>query len=141
MSLKERIQQINDLPIEKVNVLEWGFDVWLQGTTSVQRDAYEQSMITTTRPDKPRKGHKGFDMIPNLANAKAKLVALCLVNEDRTPVFGSTAEAERELGNKSASSITKLYEVARRLSGLSDEDIEDLEKNSDETQGSDSATG
>jgi hypothetical protein len=44
----------------------------------------------------------------------------------------------RELGKKSASALQRVFEVAQRLSGLSNADVEELTKNSTSDQSEDS---
>jgi len=133
MSLKEQIQKANDLPREKISVPEWGCDVWIQGITSSADVDYEQSLLT--------KIGAGAEMTleVNLANAKAKLVCRCMVDEDGVPIFESDEEGESILGGKSALVLNRLYEVALRLNAKTEADMEELVKNSETTQGEDSA--
>lgn len=129
MSLKEQILNADDLPREKINVPEWDCDVWIRSLTAKERDDYEQSLLNTSGTG------KDFTATPNLSNAKAKFVARCLVDDTGLRVF-TDAEAV-PLGGKAAQVLNRLYEVASRLSGMSADDLEELVKNSEETQGED----
>ena len=66
----------------------------------------------------------------NVQNARAKLVVRCAVDEQGRQIFGK--EEYRKLGSKSAKALDRIYSVAKDLSGVSDDDIEELTKNSEE---------
>jgi hypothetical protein len=59
---------------------------------------------------------------------RAKLVARCVVNSDLEPVF--TQQDVNALGELSASALDRVFEVASRLSGLSEADLEAASGNS-----------
>lgn len=106
-----------DLQSEEVAVPEWGGDVLVKGLTGAQRDAYEASIVKQVG-GKPR-----MDM----ENMRAKLIALCVVDENGTPIF-TQADVDA-LGRKSGSALQRVFAVAQRLSGLATEDVEEAEKN------------
>jgi len=128
MSLLTRdlILQANDLPTEEVEVKPWGGAVQVRALTGAERDAFEQSIVE----------QKGKSTKMNLTNLRARLVALTVVDEEGKRVF-SDADA-RLLGEKSAIALNTVFEVAQRLSGLTPDDVEELTKNSETTQGEDS---
>lgn len=130
MSIKEDILKADDLPREKVYVEQWKMDVWIRSITSAERDDYEASLIQSSGRG------RNMQVTPNLSNAKAKLVARALVDGDGKRIF-TDAEAVK-LGGKSARAISDLYAIAQRLSGLSDDDVEELVKNSESGQDEDS---
>ena len=113
MGLKEKILESVDLPLEKIEVPEWGTTVYLRGMTSAERDAWEMSIYES----------KGIKM----DNIRARLVSLALCDENGDRLF-SDGEAEK-LGKKNAKVITKLFEIAQRLSGIGQKDVEELSKN------------
>ncbi len=131
---KDAILNADDLPRETVEVPEWGGQVCIRAITSAERDAYEESLYTATGVG------ENIKVKSNLVNAKAKLVAKCLIDADGSAVFDSVKEAERVLGDKSAKVLGRLYDVARKLSGISDEDAEELAKNFGTNQGEDSVS-
>lgn len=90
----------------------------LSGT---DRDAYEQSIMKLDR-----KGNG----TPNLVNARAKLVSRCLVDESGTPMFTSANDVAN-LGALPARVLSKLFDEAAEMNGLSEEDVEELLGNSD----------
>ena len=127
MLTREEIFQKKDIQTETVNIPQWGGDVLVRGLTGKERDDFEQSIIVT----------KGKKEQVDRSNARAKLCALSCVDEEGNLLFKSNdIEA---LGKKSAGALDKIYEVASRLSGLSDTDMDDLVGNSESDQ-SDNST-
>lgn len=117
---REAILKADDLPKELVEVPEWGGYVYVRTLTGLERDAFEESVTQ----------QRGKSIKMNLRNIRAKLVALSVVDEGGKRIF-SDADA-KFLGEKSASALDRIFEVAQRLSGLRDEDVEELAKNSEE---------
>lgn len=120
---REDILAALDIEIEDIHIPEWG-DRWyrVRGLTGDERDAYEQSIVTMH-------GNKVF---PRFEGARARLVALSIVDEMGKRYFIDADVAA--LGRKSASALQRVYDLARKLSGLSEEDVEDLAKNSSGAQ-------
>jgi len=111
---REEILQINDLPTEDVYIEQWGAWVRVRGLTAAERDKFEQSIIE----------RKGKSTQMNLQNIRAKLVALCVVDENGNRIF-TDADVEA-LGKKSAQALDKIFSVAQKLSGLTPEDVEEM---------------
>jgi len=122
---KETIAGAKDLTFKDVKVPEWDGSVRVRVLTAKEEDDYEESIITMEESEGVR------HITPNLTNAKAKLIARCLVDENGDPIFATVAEGEKVLGGKSASAINRIYRVAVKLNGLSKQDIEELVKNSE----------
>jgi hypothetical protein len=115
----EEILGLDDQAYDEVYVPQW--DMWflLRSLTGAERDAYEQSLI---------KG-EGKKRTMNFDNMRAKLVARCVVHQEtKQPIFSTRQIGE--LGQKNAAALEVLFDAARKLSGLSDEDVEELEGNS-----------
>ncbi len=98
-----------DLAHVDVDVPEWGGAVRVRMLTGGERDAFEAGTIT-------RHGKK---IEQNLVNIRARLVALCVVDEAGARLF-SEADAEK-LGQKSAAALNRVFEAARVLNGLTEE--------------------
>lgn len=114
---RDAILDADDRVYESVDCPEWGGKVRVRGLTGTQRDAYEGSLIQGN----------GADRKMNLQNARAKMVVLAVVDGDGRPIF--TTDDVRALGRKSALPIERIFDVARRLSGMTQEDVDKLTEN------------
>lgn len=116
----DEILGAHDLPTEDVDVPEWGGTVRVQGLTGAERDRFE-SQILAAREKTKTKSAVG-DLF------RARLAAACIVDESGKRLFQGDAVTKR-LGEKSAVALTRVVEVASRLSGLSEEDRDELTGN------------
>lgn len=123
---KTQIFALDDSVTEAIWVPAWNGYVKVRGLTAAERDKYESEMLEG----------KGKNSRINLSNARAKLLVLCCRNEDGSRMF-SSAEMSA-LANKSAAALEPLFDAARRLSAMSEEDIEELTGNSETGPTSDS---
>lgn len=123
---KKTILEADDLVHEDVEVVEWGGWVRVRGLTGAERDRYEASLFSDVK-----KGSK-----PDMRNIRAKLVVMCLTNEEGQRIF-SFNDVEK-LGKKSAKALDALFAKAQELSGLRKEDVEELQKNLESVQIEDS---
>jgi hypothetical protein len=114
---RDAIIDADDRNYEVIEVPEWGGKVRVRGLTGTQRDAYEESLVTTN----------GNSRKMNLANARAKMCVLAIVDREGRQVF--SAEDVRALGRKNAAPLERVFDAARRLSGMTDEDVEKLTEN------------
>jgi hypothetical protein len=114
---RDAIIDADDRNYDVVECPEWGGKVRVRGLTGAQRDAYEESLVTTN----------GNSRKVNLANARAKMCVLAIVDKDGRPIF--SADDVRALGRKSAAPIERIFDAARKLSGMSEEDVEKLTEN------------
>ena len=117
MLTKDQIFEAKDLVIEKVEVPEWGGDVFVRGMTGTERDSFESSVIDI----------RGSSQKVNMSNIRAKLVSLSVCDEKGNRIFEDSDIIE--LGKKSAFALQRIFDVAQRLSGLSKEEMKALEKN------------
>lgn len=111
---RDAILKADDLPTKVVPVPEWGGDVMLRTITGYERDAYEAASM---------KG-SGKNKTVNTINLRARLLALCIVDEAGNRIFGD--DDVRALGKKSALVVEKLFDVARKLNGFTENDVEEL---------------
>lgn len=119
MSLRDQILQADDLERQEVEVPEWGVSVWVRGLTSAERDDYESELLEITEDG---------DKVLHRENARAKLLVRAVVDEDGNRVFGD--EDVEALGEKSGRATDRLFDVAQELSGVTEEDVEELAGNS-----------
>jgi len=123
MSLtKEQILNSQDLTKEKIEVPEWGGVIFVRTMTGAERDSFEQGIVND-------------DRTANLSNIRAKLCALTVVDEEGKRIF--TDDDVKGIGEKSSLVLDRVFQVAQKLNGISPTDVEDLAKNSEETQGED----
>lgn len=104
----------DDIKMELVEVPEWGGSLYVRGLTGFERDRFEAEVVDDRKDSKRM----------NLTNVRARLVALAVVDENGTRLFKPT-DIEW-LGQKSAAVLDRIYDVATRLSGISDTDIEGM---------------
>ena len=113
---RDEILEAPDLPLIEVDVPEWGkgVAVYVRALSGTERDRFEVEVLGATGKDR-------------LANARAKLVSIGLVDEDGNRVFNeSDVEA---LGKKNGKVLDRLFEVIKKESALGNEEIEELVKN------------
>lgn len=115
---RDQILNANDLATEQVPVPEWGGDVIVKALSGRERDAFEATIAGERR---------GKRVEMNLENIRARFVAACVVDEHGQPLF-YPSDVEL-LGEKSAAALQRVFNVGQRLSGLSDQDMEELAKN------------
>lgn len=117
MLTKEQILQADDIKTKKVNVPEWGGELYICTMSGTERDAFEQSIIET----------RGKSVKVNLQNIRAKLCVQTIVDEKRNKLF--SLDDVTALGKKSAKALDRIFAIAQKLNGISGEDVEDLAKN------------
>lgn len=119
---RDQILGAKDLITEDVDVPEWGGMVRVRSLSGAERDRFEASIIGENTKNKRR----------NLANLRARLVALTVVDAEGKPLFRpNDVEA---LGKKSAAALDRVFGVAMRLAGMRDEDVDELVENFIEDQ-------
>ena len=131
----EEILAADDLAEEVVDVPEWGGSVLVRELTGTVRDWYQKSLIEFGM----LKPGEEIEMKVRLENASVRLCALSIWDKAAgKPMFG--LEKVVQLGEKSGKALDRVYQVAQRLSALSDEDMKELVGNSDGTPSDDSST-
>ena len=129
MLTRDEILQADDIGTEIVDVSEWwGGKVKVKGLSGKERDAFENSFVH----------RKGKNQTVKPENIRAKLCVLTIVDNEGKRVFRDI-DAET-LGKKSAAPIDKVFEVASRLSGMSEADVDEMVKNSESNHSDDSTS-
>jgi hypothetical protein len=123
-----------DVQIEKVPVPEWGDEVIVRGLTGDELDDYQGSV----RQFRPTFDGKGMEAVLIQEGMRAKLLVKCLIDEAGERLF--TDQDAPALGAKNGSVIDRLYDVAARLSGLSEEEKQELEGNSEPAESAGSSS-
>lgn len=115
-----------DVQIRELYIPEWGTWILVRGLTGKERDDYETSIMVG----------KGRSRDVNMRNLRAKLIVRAVIDQQGARLF-TDADVEA-LGEKSAAALERIFDVARELSGLSEQDTEELLKNSEGGQPADS---
>lgn len=118
---KDQILQAEDLDTKDVYVKPWNGYVRIRTMTAHERDRFEQQMFSNKGGKKER-----------MDDIRATLVSLTVVDEDGKRMFSD--KDVKALSKKSAAALDKLFAEAQSLNAVSDDDVEDLAKNSEETQ-------
>jgi len=111
-------------PRDEVEIPELGGVVYVQGLTSGERDKYEGEIMKRDR--------RSGQMIPQLTKVRALLIALSVTDAEGTPLFSENDL--HEIGRIPARTIQKMFDKAAELSGLSETDVEDLERDFEKAQ-------
>ncbi len=106
----------DDRELRRVDVPEWGGALFIRTLTGKERDDY--TFFVQSKERGGRVDSRGL---------RARLLCVTLCDAEGKALLSLT-DAEALL-TKSARPIERLFDVALALNGLSDESIEDLEKN------------
>jgi len=114
---KQDILTANDIETKEVDVPEWGGTVFVRGLTGHERDKFESSIVTRI----------GKETKVEMENIRAKLVSLCVVDEEGKKLFNETDVGM--LTKKSGAALDRVFSVAQKLSGIGEEDFKEMVKN------------
>jgi hypothetical protein len=103
---------------EYLHVPEWGGWVRIQELSGADRDAYEASIVGTTRN---RKGTMELD----LSNARARMVTRALIDEHGQRLYKDNEAYQ--LGQRGAAGLNRVYDRVREISGITTDDEKELE--------------
>ena len=123
---RDAILGASDIKTKEVAVPEWGGTVRVRGLTAAQRDVVEAQAVSA----------RGKDVSINMAGLRASMAAMAIVDENDKPLF--TKADVKALGEKSGTALDRVFEVVTSLSGMSDNDVDELVGNSDADQSDDS---
>lgn len=123
MLTRDQILKFEDRKLQKVDVPQWGDFVYIRSLTGSERDEFEEANLVRTRDRK--RGTMSYDV--RLQNAKVRLIAMTACDEQGNRIFND--EDVEALGKKNSAAISLLYNVSASLSGITDEDVEELLKN------------
>lgn len=116
------------LPRETVECPEIDCKFILQGMSGTERDGWEKSLIRG----------RGQRRDVDTENVRARLAVRCIINEAGERVLSDGDAAW--FGQLRVDVLNRIFEVAQRLSGVGDKDIDELKKFSETAAGSDSPT-
>jgi hypothetical protein len=116
---RESILAAPDIETLEVDMPEWGGIVLIKPLSGAGRDAFEASVIE----------EKNGKTVLKSQNFRARLVARCIVDEDGKRMFAD--EDITSLGRKSAKALSRLFDEVQKASGMTKEDVAELEGNSE----------
>lgn len=119
---REEILSFQDVSIVPGQGPGWAEQVFLRSLKAKERDHFELTAAG-----------KSFE------NIRARLLVLCICDAEGCRLFAD--EDAEVLGDKSALVLDALFVQARRMNGLTEKDVEDIEKNSVSAPGNGSITG
>lgn len=114
---KDEILNCKDYVTKEVDVPEWGGKVLVRGMTGTERDKFESETFS----------QNGKNIEVNYTNMRARMLAYTVVDEEGKRIF-SDSDIEK-LGQKSALALSRVFEVAKKLCGLGEDDVNELIKN------------
>lgn len=128
---RDAILAANDEQVELVHVPEWGGSLHVRGMNAGQLENLYRSM---------NRG-KGAKVRVETTNFQARVVARCAMEgpqRDARRLFdGSDVEA---LSKKSGAALKRVYDVAARLSGITEAEEEEIAEDFDNARSDDSST-
>jgi hypothetical protein len=99
------------LNTKELDVPEWGISVTIKELMGNELDRFESTTMTVDA--------KTGNLVPNLINARARLVSMSLVDDNGNRMFTDTEEDILTLGSLSAKGLDRVYDACQELSGLS----------------------
>ena len=111
---REQILRADDTQIETVEVPEWGGSVGVRTLTGADKDAWEVERQT------------GGEF--SLDNIRASFVARTACDGAGQQLF--SVDDVVALGKKSAKALDRVFQIAKRLNNVTDDELEEIEKES-----------
>ena len=120
---RDAILALDDVQIEELHVPQWGGTVRVRGMSGTQRDAFEKAISREKRSGSSKRSGKTTTEIIR-EQLRARLVAWCVVDDSGQRVF--TDDDLPGLNAKSGAALEPIVDAAMRLSGMGDDDVDDL---------------
>jgi hypothetical protein len=119
------ILKSDDITFEDVPTPEWGAGRGLRiyALTGTERDEFEDSIVELKK-ELGKNGKVKVTRETVLRGARGKLVSVAARKEDGSRLF--TPEQAIALGDKAAKPLQRCFEVALRLAGMTEDEVERL---------------
>ena len=117
---REEILKVQDIAIEQVEVPEWGGHVYVKGLTAAERAELVDAMSNK----------RGKDTVINTKSMREMLAASTVCDKEGKLQFSKSDI--KALGKKAAAPMEDIFKVASRLSGLGEDEVEELTEALDE---------
>jgi hypothetical protein len=111
--------------IEKVEIEELNDHVFVRSLSGAERDAWEDANLVRERGTGKRRNEVRFDV--RVQNSKAHLITISLCDESGNRLL--TDDDVQAVGDQPSTIVNKIADVCMRISGITQEDLEDNVKN------------
>ena len=125
---RDSILNLQDFAPVKVDVPEWGGEIYVRTMSGLERDRFEQMLFVGEGPSRRLND-----------NYRARLVCLTACDEKGAAIF--RLEDIHAIGGKSAKALDRIVEVAARLNGIGEQAVVDAKKPSEGDPNSASTSG
>ncbi len=112
----ENILSADDMKVAPVDVPEWGGKIYVRRLTGRERDEFEQLM-------NDRKAAKSL----KVRGVISRIVALAASKADGSKLFTSN-DAESRLDDKACAPLMRVFDAALKISGMRDDDIDNIKE-------------
>jgi len=123
------------LPIERVDLPVAGGYVFIQTMSAARKEEFERTFVTVT---KARRRRTRDQVDVDYTNYKVRLVAWCLSTRDgewHAPTEAVAEALAAKLRPTNSRDLERMTEVANRLNGMTEEDLETIRGNSSAAPG------
>ena len=122
---RDTILGVDDRKVEDVSVPEWGGTVLIRGMTGKEREQFED-LHNEEVPAGNRAGRRAGQTVSKFdrKNLRSRLVVWCVIDDKGERLF---SDADLDIINgKNGAALERIVDVAMRMSGMTDGDIDDL---------------
>ena len=116
---RDAIFKVNDLKVEKLEIKEWGGSIFIRVLSGEERDKFEEEAYHA----KGGINYKDF---------RARFAVQVACDKERKRLF--TDGDVKALSRKSSVPLDKIMSAGMRLNGMTQQDVEDIVKNSETGQ-------
>lgn len=125
---REEFLSFQDVVIEPVEIKEMGATLFVRSLSAGEKARWEMDPLSVN--NNAKEGQKTVTFVRDrMATARERLVEISVCNEDGSRFF-KEGDASA-IGRKNAAIVSKLYDAAARLSGITKEDLDEIVKNSE----------
>ena len=112
---KDQILSSEDISHKDIEVKEWGGTLRIAAMSAAERDSFEAGMLNSKGKSDPNR----------LLNFRARFIASCIVDKDGKRLFAAGDVVA--LGKKSAAPVNRVFDECRKLNGMTEQDVEEIE--------------
>ncbi len=117
---REETLAADDIETRDLYTPEWGGWMRICTLTAYEKDELEVGMVLATTNGKSGKAKR-------IDNIRARFVAAAAVDQKGGKLYSARDVAA--LGKKSAPALSRIFAAVQEMNGISDDDVEEMEKN------------